>query len=170
MSQLKVNSIIPVAGVPSSGGTNYGGGIVQVVQKIDTTATTEISTTSYTDAGSLSVTITPKSNTSKVLIMATTNIQAFVSSVEVSGGLRLLRGSSEIIEYPYAFVMEAGTSGNGRIFYNTNHSAVYLDSPATTSSTTYKVQLKTYGTSNGMKLQYNQNSSKSTILAMEVSA
>ena len=57
----------------------------------------------------------------------------------------------------------------GRIFYNTNHSAVYLDSPATTSSTTYKVQLKTYGTSNGMKLVYNQNSSKSTILVMEVS-
>ena len=164
-SELRVDKIVPTDGVPTGG----GGGIIQVKQTVDSTANQQISGTTYTDAGSLSVSITPKFNTSKILIMATTNIQAFVSAQEVSGGLRLLRDSSEIIEYPYAFVMEAGTSGNGRIFYNTNHSAVYLDSPATTSSTTYKVQLKTYGTSNGMKLVYNQNSSKSTILVMEVS-
>ena len=101
MSTLKVNSIIPVAGVPTGG----GGGIVQVKQTVDTTSTTTISTTSYTDAGSLSVSITPKFSSSKILIMATTNVQAFRSAQEVSGGLRLLRGSSEIIEYPYAFVL-----------------------------------------------------------------
>ena len=166
MSELRTNRIIPRDGLPSGS----SGGIIQVKQTVDSTSSTQITGTSYQDAGSLSVSITPTRSDSKILIMATTNIQAFVSSQEVSGGLRLLRGSSEIIEYPYAFVMEAGTSGSSRIFYNTNHSATFLDSPATTSSTTYKVQLKTYGTSNGMKLQYNQNSSKSTILAMEVSA
>ena len=165
-SELRVDKIIPTTGAPTGG----GGGIIQVKQTVDTTSTTTISTTSYTDAGSLSVSITPKFSSSKILIMATTNVQAFRSAQEVSGGLRLLRGSSEIIEYPYAFVLEAGTSGNGRIFYNTNHSAVFLDSPSTTSSTTYKIQLKTYSTSNSMKVTYNQNSSKSTILAMEISA
>ena len=164
-SELRVDKIIPTTGAPTGG----GGGIIQVKQTVDSTANQQITGTTYADAGSLNVSITPTRSDSKILIMATTNIQAFVSSQEVSGGLRLLRGSSEIIEYPYAFVMEAGTSGSSRIFYNTNHSAVYLDSPATTSSTTYKVQLKTYGTSNGMKLVYNQNSSKSTILVMEVS-
>ena len=166
MSELRTNRIIPRDGLPSGS----AGGIIQVKQTVDSaTANQQISGTTYTDAGSLSVSITPTRSDSKILIMATTNIQAFVSAQEVSGGLRLVRGSSEIIEYPYAFVMEAGTSGSSRIFYNTNHSAVYLDSPATTSSTTYKVQLKTYGTSNNMKLIYNQNSSKSTILVMEVS-
>ena len=165
MSELRTNRIIPRDGLPSGS----AGGIIQVKQTVDSTSSTQITGTSYQDAGSLNVSITPTRSDSKILIMATTNIQAFVSSQEVSGGLRLLRGSSEIIEYPYAFVMEAGTSGNGRIFYNTNHSATFLDSPSTTSAVTYKVQLKLYGTSNGMKLVYNQNSSKSTILVMEVS-
>ena len=166
MSTLKVNSIVPVGGVASGA----GGGVIQTVQTVDATASTAISTTSYTDAGSLNVSSTPTTTSNKILIIATTNIQAFVSAQEVSAGLRILRGSSEIVEYPYAFVLEAGTSGNGRIFYNTNHSAVFLDSPSTTSSTTYKIQLKTYSTSNSMKVTYNQNSSKSTILAMEISA
>ena len=163
MSTLKVNALQDTSGNPLSR-------VLQAVQVVDTTATTAISTTSYTDAGSLSVSITPSATSSKILVFATTNVQAFVSSQEVSAGLRLLRGSSEIIEYPYAFVLEAGTSGNGRIFYNVNHTASFLDSPSTTSSTTYKIQLKTYSTSNSMKVQYNQNSSKSTILVMEVSA
>ena len=165
-SELRVDRIVPYDGIPSGG----GGGIVQVKQTVDTTSTTTISTTSYTDAGSLSVSITPKFSSSKILIMATTNVQAFRSAQEVSGGLRLLRCSSEIIDFPYAFVLDSGTSGNGRIFYNTNHSATYLDSPSTTSAVTYKVQLKVYGTSNSQRLNYNQNSSKSTILVMEVSA
>ena len=165
MSELRTNRIVPRDGLPSGS----AGGIIQVKQTVDSTSSTNITGTSYQDAGSLNVSITPTRSDSKILIMATTNIQAFVSAQEVSGGLRLLRGSSEIIEYPYAFVMEAGTSGSSRIFYNTNHSATFLDSPSTTSAVTYKVQLKLYGTSNGMKLVYNQNSSKSTILVMEVS-
>ena len=163
-SELRVDKIVPVDGVPTGG----GGGIVQVKQTVDNTTET-ITDTNYNDAGSLSVSITPKFSSSKILIMATTNVQAFRSAQEVSGGLRLVRDSTEIIEYPYAFVLESGTSGNGRIFYNTNHSATYLDSPNTTSAVTYKVQLKVYGTSNSNRLSYNQNSSKSTILVMEVS-
>ena len=161
---LHTNRILPVGGAPSGG----GGGIIQVKQTVDNTTET-ITDTNYNDAGSLSVSITPKFSSSKILIMATTNVQAFRSAQEVSGGLRLVRDSTEIIEYPYAFVLESGTSGNGRIFYNTNHSATYLDSPNTTSAVTYKVQLKVYGTSNSNRLSYNQNSSKSTILVMEVS-
>ena len=162
---LRTNRILPVGGAPSGG----GGGIIQVKQTVDNTTET-ITDTNYNDAGSLSVSITPKFSSSKILIMATTNIQLFRNAQEATGGLRLLRDSTEIIEYPYAFVLECGTSGNGRIFYNSNHSATYLDSPNTTSAVTYKVQLKVYGTSNNNRLSYNQNSSKSTILVMEVSA
>ena len=165
MSELRTNRIVPRDGLPSGS----SGGIIQVKQTVDSTTET-ITDTNYNDAGGLSVSITPTRSDSKILIMATTNVQAFRSAQEVSGGLRLVRDSTEIIEYPYAFVLESGTSGNGRIFYNTNHSATYLDSPNTTSAVTYKVQLKVYGTSNNNRLSYNQNSSKSTILVMEVSA
>ena len=164
-SELRVDKIVPTDGVPTGG----GGGIIQVKQTVDNTTET-ITDTNYNDAGSLSVSITPKFSSSKILIMATTNVQTFRNNQETTGGLRLLRDSTEIIEYPYAFVLECGTSTNGRIFYNTNHSATYLDSPNTTSAVTYKVQLKVYGTSNNNRLSYNQNSSKSTILVMEVSA
>ena len=165
MSELRTNRIVPRDGLPSGS----SGGIIQVKQTVDSTTET-ITDTNYNDAGGLSVSITPTRSDSKILIMATTNVQAFRSAQEVSGGLRLLRDSTEIIEYPYAFVLESGTSTNGRIFYNTNHAATYLDSPNTTSAVTYKVQLKVYGTSNSQRLSYNQNSSKSTILVMEVSA
>ena len=165
MSELRTNRIVPRDGLPSGS----SGGIIQVKQTVDSTTET-ITDTNYNDAGGLSVSITPTRSDSKILIMATTNVQAFRSAQEVSGGLRLVRDSTEIIEYPYAFVLESGTSGNGRIFYNTNHAATYLDSPNTTSAVTYKVQLKVYGTSNNNRLSYNQNSSKSTILVMEVSA
>ena len=165
MSELRTNRIIPRDGLPSGS----SGGIIQVKQTVDSTSSTQITGTSYQDAGSLNVSITPTRSDSKILIMATTNVQTFRNNQETTGGLRLLRDSTEIIEYPYAFVLECGTSTNGRIFYNTNHSATYLDSPNTTSAVTYKVQLKVYGTSNSNRLSYNQNSSKSTILVMEVS-
>ena len=168
MSELRTNRIVPRDGLTS--GTNNGGGIIQVRNIMYT----DIFSSSHANAGYVDVTgfnlnITPTRSDSKILIMATTNIQLFRNAQEATGGLRLLRDSTEIIEYPYAFVLECGTSGNGRIFYNSNHSATYLDSPNTTSAVTYKVQLKVYGTSNNNRLSYNQNSSKSTILVMEVS-
>ena len=144
------------------------GCILQVVQTVDTTGVTTITSTSYVDAGSLSVNITPVSSSNKILIMATTNCQVFRQEDEATAGLRLLRGSSEIIEYPYAFVLEAETSSNSRVFYNLNHPATYLDSPSSTSQLTYKIQLKVYTDANTNRISYNQNTSKSTITAMEV--
>ena len=155
-------TITPVSAVQPAGS------ILQVVQTVDTTGVTTITSTSYVDAGSLSVNITPASSSNKILIMATTNCQVFRNSNEATAGLRLLRDSSEIIEYPYAFVLEAESSSSSRVFYNLNHPATYLDSPSSTSQLTYKIQLKVYNAANGGKISYNQNSSKSTITAMEV--
>ena len=64
MSTLKVNSIIPVAGVPTGG----GGGIIQIVEKVKTDVFTSTST-SFVDITGMSVSITPTSNTSKILVI-----------------------------------------------------------------------------------------------------
>ena len=144
------------------------GSFLQVVQTVDTTSQQNVTSTSYTDAGSLSVNITPASSSNKILIMATTNCQVFRQEDEATAGLRLLRDSTEIIEYPYAFVLEAESSSNSRVFYNLNHVTTYLDSPSSTSQITYKIQLKVYTDANTNRISYNQNTSKSTITAMEV--
>ena len=155
-------TITPVSAIQPTGS------FLQVVQTVDSSATSTITSTSYVDAGSLSVNITPASSSNKILIMATTNCQLFRSAEEATAGLRLLRDSTEIIEYPYAFVLEAETSSNSRVFYNLNHPTTYLDSPSSTSQLTYKIQLKVYTDANSNRISYNQNSSKSTITAMEI--
>ena len=56
MSTLKVNSIIPVAGVPTGG----GGGIVQVKQTVKSD-TASVGSASFTDLSGMTITITPTS-------------------------------------------------------------------------------------------------------------
>ena len=171
MSQIKVNSIVPVGGLPS--GAN--GGIIQTVSttKTDTFST---SSSSMTDITGLSATITPSSNSSKILVF-----------VHVTGNgngstrvnFRMMRGSTAI---------GIGDANGDRvrtfggIFAPNNDnttetvSAVHLDSPATTSATTYKVQV-TQGTgqtvyvnrSDSYSNHSTHNSGTSSITLMEVS-
>ena len=139
MSTLKVNSIIPVSGVGTDTTTlKNGGGITQIkqVQKTDTFSTTS---TSFVDVTGLSVAITPTVNTNKILVQVETNSST-------SGGnnaiFRLLRGSTAI-----AIGDAAGSRSQGSFQQRVNDtngalngSINFLDSPATTSETTYKVQ------------------------------
>jgi len=150
--------------------TATSGKVLQVISVVDSSAQTTINTTSYTDAGSLSVAITPSSSSNKVLIMTQVNVQIYAAHQESNGHSRLVRGSTEIIEYPYFGSLEAAKSPSNRIYQNRNHVQMYLDSPSTTSATTYKVQLKLINTSYGQVLYYNQNSSSSVITAMEIAA
>ena len=170
MSQLKVNSIVPVGGLPS--GAN--GGIIQVVSttKTDTFST---SSSSMTDITGLSVTITPSSASSKILVLVHCTGNG-------DGGtrvnFRMMRGSTAI--------GIADANGNrvrtfGGIFAPNNDnttetvSAVHLDSPATTSATTYKVQVSNMGSStvyvnrsDGYTDHITHNSGTSSITVMEV--
>jgi rRNA maturation protein Rpf1 len=63
------------------------------------------------------------------------------------------------------------SGGNGLVFINKNHGSpicmTFLDSPNTTSSTTYAVYVK--GES-GFTTRINQGSTKGSIVAMEISA
>jgi hypothetical protein len=115
-----------------------GGKVLQVVQDDDTSGFSTTSTT-YQDTG-LSVTITPSSTSSKVLITAG-GIQAYcVHSGAQTGAFasfRLLRTSTQLQEVNFGGYSQASSSG--KVMYG-NPNFIYLDSPATTSATTYKVQ------------------------------
>ena len=90
MSQLKVNSIIPVSGVPTGG----GGGIIQVKQvvKLDSFTTTS---TSAVDVTGLSVNITPTSTSSKILVMVSMPIGTDDANFTYG---RLFRGNTQLLE------------------------------------------------------------------------
>ena len=73
MSQLKVNSIVPVGGLTS--GAN--GGIIQVVQ---TAKTDTASTTSNSLSDLMTATITPSSNSNKILLLCDLKLGASSNS------------------------------------------------------------------------------------------
>ena len=120
------------------------GSVLQVVQAVKTDTFSTTSTT-MTDITGLSVSITPTSSTSKILVFMNTSISCGNGSDVNHVGVQIVRNSTAI------FVGDArGTRMQATGIVNTttagqmNHpSAVYLDSPATTSATTYKLQIKT---------------------------
>jgi len=150
-----------------------GGKVLQVVYAVSTTQTT-ISSTSYTDTG-FSGSITPTASTSKILILISQSFgvgrQANTGSY---AGVQLLRGTTSIIDLDGGNSAYMGIlSGQGNPTYSVVQWALpimYLDSPATTSSVTYKTQGKLlYAQDNGY-LQAQQGSGKSTMILMEIGA
>ena len=125
MSELRTNRIVPRDGLPSGA----SGGIIQMVQtiKTDTFATTS---TSFVDVG-LSASITPTSSSNKVLVRAV--VCAGTGASGSDNKVRVLRGST-VITTNDTFVRNASISETETYVIE------ILDSPSTTSATTYKVQ------------------------------
>ena len=163
MSQLKVNSIVPVGGLPS--GAN--GGVIQIVYA---ETTTKVSTTSgnYVDSG-VTATITPSSNSSKILVVASMQWFIFRNATETSGSFKLLRGSTAISTHTGCVHIEAARTSQNRIISEGGYTIQKLDSPATTSATTYKVQLATNHTGDSAEIRISNDSAPSCITLYEVS-
>jgi hypothetical protein len=151
-STITGSQSIPKAALPT-------GSVLQVVNSTYSTVTTT-SSLSYVDTG-LSATITPSSASSKVLVFA--NIPDAHNNV--SGSilyLNIVRASTQIIE----FVKHGDYIGTANSLVTYGGSTSYLDSPNTTSATTYKVQFKVQANSQSVFL----NTSTGTITLMEISA
>jgi len=153
--------------LPNTSGTldrlNRAGNVLQVVQS---TLTSMVSTSSstYADLG-LSASITPSSSTSKVLVSV--SLAACGKSNANSQNLlmaRLLRGATEIL----VLDPNGGYNNTAQPNYFGTISTLYLDSPATTSSTTYKIQIA--NSANAAAAFVNTNGGTSTITLMEIAA
>jgi hypothetical protein len=154
------------------------GKIIQVVQGVLNTRASTTSAT-FADTG-LTVSITPTVSTSKILVMVTIGDAGAATSAGTLG-LNLVRGSTNIAQGTASGSSTVTTFGVGS-FGDQNaswgsQSITYLDSPATTSATTYKVQFaSTYNSisctingSNNNAGSYNL-STYSTITVMEIAA
>jgi hypothetical protein len=131
-----------------------------------TATTTTTTSTSFVDATGLSVTITPTSSTSKILILASVVFQSWTgTSGDTAGGqYRVVRGSStSIIDGSFYWIQTSG-SYVGEIT-NTPVGISYVDSPATTSATTYKIQ---FNKSAAAQNVYANPAGIATITAMEI--
>ena len=156
---LTVSGGVPVWATPAGG----GGKVLQVVSATYSSFGTN-STTTYADTG-LSVSITPSSASSKVLIIATQNgCGKYSSDANTNLFVRLMRDSTQI------GVSTGSANVSTTQLYNFigTLSNVILDSPATTSAITYKTQFRNSATAAYVAIQ-NENDN-STIIAMEIGA
>jgi len=144
-------------GLDAAGSAGIGPNVVQTV-KLDTFTTTS---TSYTTVTGLSVTITPTSNTSKVLLIAQVNFSN-EPSVDNTGYFLRLAGSDAD-----TYVGDAASNRTRAAAYSRHTGAdypqrlgiatatlVFLSSPATGSPVTYSVEARVGGSG---ALTVNQN-------------
>ena len=154
-----------------------------VLQVLSTTKTNSFSTssTSFTDVTGLSVSITPSSTSNKILIFISCSMSA--SQDDRVLPLQLVRDSTAIGLADQSGSSKIRTSGGAMTAQNVsdlfaetmNISFQYLDSPSTTSSTTYKLQARA-GTSGSVIIGLNGDSTDdanrasypATITVMEV--
>ena len=143
----------------------------KVLQVVAATYSTSQSTTSATYADSnLTATITPSSASSKVLVMVDTNGIISTGNNNARGGLRLLRGATVLsyISTGLVYFTGGGGTSNGGV----GASIAYLDTPATTSATTYKTQVNNNGGAGTIYFQFDDgtNGTTSSIVLLEIGA
>ena len=156
------------AGVGTWQDSAVGGKVLQVLQTTHS-ATTQYSVNSnYVDISGLSVTITPSSTSSKILVIASVQIGGNAPQTSV----RLIRGTTRIGDNGTSTgsFMTQGWS-NGYVTVTTANS--YLDSPNTTSATTYKLTLRVHAGNWAYTNRAESNEHHepiSTITVMEIGA
>ena len=162
MSELRTNQIFPRDGKPAGA---MGGGIIQVVRAQSTTSNqTPSSTSTWTDV-TPTVTITPTRSSNLVIVETSVTL---ITRDNAYVGFRLLRGSTAIREW-WGYHNDGSYTpfqGPGK----------HIDTPATTSATTYKMQIyASGGTASNFMWNYqgpvgSNSLRQAELYAMELSA
>ena len=154
-------------------GAGVSGKVLQVVQDVFT-GRTYTSTTGWNDT-QLSLSITPSSTSNKILLLGTVHGAGNDGQI----GFRFMRGSTAI-----GIADSAGSRQRGTMWGNfltrgdeiSVYHMEYLDSPSTTSATTYKIQYYLQRNNIGINTTYSDDTSSSAytgpisnLIAMEIS-
>ena len=133
-----------------------GGKVLQVVQGYTSTSASTTGTT-YVDSN-LTATITPTLATSKVLVVVHQN-GCYTNVITAGENINLMKDSTQLVEWCKYY-------GQTSAQIETTNSLSYLDSPSTTSATTYKTQFHRIGGNAAVGVQ--DNGAYSTITLMEI--
>ena len=145
--------------------TGVGGG--KIGQVINFTTSTELSSgsSSYVDTN-LVASITPSAASSKIYVQAFSICAAERGSAEASFQWKLLRDSTDIwVSGSQGY--HAYVQGTNAINLHFAQTLLYIDSPSSTSSLSYKIQAKT---NSGSTFKFQYQSSVGSLILMEVLA
>lgn len=140
-----------------------GGKLLQVVQGTFS-GSSNTTSTSFVDSG-LEATITPSSSTSKILV--TFSVYGWLTTLgssNTAGYFDIVRGATSIVtNMNNTYAMSTDSNLN----LKASQCFSYLDSPATTSATTYKLQIKVNGSSQAFRIS---NGNTVTMILQEIGA
>ena len=147
------NLTIPGNATISGTATGFGGGkVLQAVTGTSTSATFNYAK-AFADTG-LSATITPSATSSKVLVFVTQHYIVRRSSSSLGGSITLYRGSTQLtndINGADPYKIHLNITGASYVEQQGDFNTIYLDSPNTTSATTYKTMIgAAYGNSSAL--------------------
>lgn len=145
---------------PDSSVQASAGKVLQVVSMTNNTVSSMTGAT-FTDTG-LTLAITPKFSNSKILVisslqgMYTTVVTAIITKQQI------VRGSTAIVSFDNSTTFVSSANGGGSSTF------IYLDSPATTNTTTYKIQISVNNPSG--VANWNNSNATSSLTLMEIAA
>ncbi len=153
------------SGTVLTNGTNTNfpaGSVLQVVQG-NTSTTVATSGTTYIDTG-LSASITPSSASNKILIIVN-HACSRKGNVNADNAMdmKIVKNGSDLQQ----IASSGGYTGTAIFLYFSNN-YMYLDSPSTTSSITYKTQFKNQIAAANVSVQTDGSAAPSTITLMEI--
>jgi hypothetical protein len=134
--------------------------VLQVVS-METSTTVSNSTTTFAASG-LTLSITPSSTSSKILVMSNSAIAKTSGNASNGVNLRLRRGATVLQNQVACLFTGTAITNIG------NSNMMTLDSPNTTSATTYDVQFANFTAA--AAADHNANNSTSSLVLMEISA
>jgi len=153
MSELRSNRITDVAGTASP---YIPGAVLQVVQNTSNSAHSNTAT-SFTSTG-FSVTITPQSSSSKILLNVNATVSA--SATNIQPIVTIYRGSTNLGQSTRGFGQTFNGAGSSHMPFSTT----FLDSPNTTNAITYTIYMRT----NSGTYIWGADSGTQTFIAMEI--
>ena len=135
---------------------------LKILQVVKSTTTTESTTSGTTFANTnLAASITPKLSTSKIFVIANGTVRMPTGD---TGYLTIARGSTNLAANNQGFMTAAGNSDPYACL-------IAYDSPSTTSSTTYNLQMRVSGGTSTIRFPYNNGglgSSEATMILIEI--
>jgi len=151
-----------------TGATSFAPGKVGQVLQSANEGETNVTSDSYTGI-SLSQAITPSATSSKVMIIVSLEGVGHHSGCE-GGALRITKGGSELKQFTISSGYDNNTSAN---FYGSADTCVFIDSPNTTSATTFAVEAKRLNSAGAWRMNSDSGASGnsySSITVMEILA
>ena len=148
-----------------------GGKVLQAVTATSTSATFAYNTT-FIDSG-LSASITPSATSSKILVFVTQHFIVRRSSSSFGGSITLYRGSTKLtndINGSDPYKIHMNITGASYVEQQNDFNTTYLDSPNTTSATTYKTMIGAAYGNNSALMGVSNDGTASYMTLLEIGA